>query len=581
VARIAVPGDLAAADELSAGARAIEGSDPDRAIGVYRAALRLLPDDPLTTLRRADLALAAAHCCVATGRFAAAADLLEYWSGLVPAKPDPRAAACAAEYRAALLRAIGQHDEADELLREAIQLLSDGRDARPRARLRLALAASPQASAETADDALLTATGTGVPVLQAHALALRALVQLAEGASGPARRGAEEAVHLLDQLPDNVVAGRLAALGDLGRAELLLEQFEAADRHLTRALVIGSRTGRWVALVSVNLTLGWVRLQTGRFTDAVRYADEARILAESLEATELAAEVATLHAALWSPDGWHGGFLPASIARRLLAATDADAIAHLCGGADLPLVPAYARVGVYQLMAQRSTATSARRWAEQAEHAAIACRLPGGHALALLARAGSEPEPEQGLELARQAAAAAAAAGRLFDAARARVHIVRSLVQLPDAAITSDFAAAMLAVRQCGAPWLRAELDAVIEAEAMDAGPDDADSSVPTLTALTPREQQVAQLVSQGRTNRQIARKLTLSHKTVETHLGRIFNKLNVSSRAEIANLVGRAAAPAPHSTTFGTAPCPYCGAPPDVTQRSMPQLGIPIAGLG
>jgi DNA-binding NarL/FixJ family response regulator len=58
---------------------------------------------------------------------------------------------------------------------------------------------------------------------------------------------------------------------------------------------------------------------------------------------------------------------------------------------------------------------------------------------------------------------------------------------------------------------------------------------------LSQREFEIADLVSQGRTNRQIARQLEVSHKTVETHLGRIFSKLNVSSRAEIASMVGRA----------------------------------------
>ncbi|WP_192583444.1 helix-turn-helix transcriptional regulator [Streptomyces albicerus] len=60
------------------------------------------------------------------------------------------------------------------------------------------------------------------------------------------------------------------------------------------------------------------------------------------------------------------------------------------------------------------------------------------------------------------------------------------------------------------------------------------------LDALSKREMEIAVLVSGGRTNRQIARALVISQKTVETHLGRIFRKLVVSSRAEVAALVGR-----------------------------------------
>jgi DNA-binding CsgD family transcriptional regulator len=60
------------------------------------------------------------------------------------------------------------------------------------------------------------------------------------------------------------------------------------------------------------------------------------------------------------------------------------------------------------------------------------------------------------------------------------------------------------------------------------------------LEGLSRRETEVAQLVSAGRTNQQIARVLELSHKTVETYLGRIFQKLSVQSRAEVAAIVGR-----------------------------------------
>jgi len=57
---------------------------------------------------------------------------------------------------------------------------------------------------------------------------------------------------------------------------------------------------------------------------------------------------------------------------------------------------------------------------------------------------------------------------------------------------------------------------------------------------LTARERQVADLVTAGRTNRQIADELVLSVKTVETHLARIFAKLEVSSRTALAAKVAR-----------------------------------------
>ncbi|MER6874885.1 LuxR C-terminal-related transcriptional regulator, partial [Amycolatopsis sp. NPDC000673] len=55
---------------------------------------------------------------------------------------------------------------------------------------------------------------------------------------------------------------------------------------------------------------------------------------------------------------------------------------------------------------------------------------------------------------------------------------------------------------------------------------------------LTPHELSIAQLAAEGLTNREIGQRLYLSHRTVGTHLHRIFPKLGVSSRAELAGAV-------------------------------------------
>ena len=52
---------------------------------------------------------------------------------------------------------------------------------------------------------------------------------------------------------------------------------------------------------------------------------------------------------------------------------------------------------------------------------------------------------------------------------------------------------------------------------------------------LTPREHDVAGLVAQGLTNRQLAVRLGISERTVENHLDHIFSKLEVSNRAQVA----------------------------------------------
>ena len=54
-------------------------------------------------------------------------------------------------------------------------------------------------------------------------------------------------------------------------------------------------------------------------------------------------------------------------------------------------------------------------------------------------------------------------------------------------------------------------------------------------TVLTRQEQRVALLVSEGATNRETASLLYMSPKTVEVHLTRIYRKLGVRSRTELA----------------------------------------------
>jgi DNA-binding NarL/FixJ family response regulator len=52
---------------------------------------------------------------------------------------------------------------------------------------------------------------------------------------------------------------------------------------------------------------------------------------------------------------------------------------------------------------------------------------------------------------------------------------------------------------------------------------------------LTPRELEVLRLVTQGRTNRDIAAELFISAKTVSVHVSNILAKLGVTTRGEAA----------------------------------------------
>ena len=57
---------------------------------------------------------------------------------------------------------------------------------------------------------------------------------------------------------------------------------------------------------------------------------------------------------------------------------------------------------------------------------------------------------------------------------------------------------------------------------------------------LTPREQDVAQLVAKGLRYKEIAARLSISDHTVKNHMRHIFDKLDISSRVELALLEAR-----------------------------------------
>jgi len=61
---------------------------------------------------------------------------------------------------------------------------------------------------------------------------------------------------------------------------------------------------------------------------------------------------------------------------------------------------------------------------------------------------------------------------------------------------------------------------------------------------LTARERELVSLVAAGHSNKDIARRMSISVKTVKTHLTSIFRKLGLSTRLELAVAVGRSAAP-------------------------------------
>ena len=78
-------------------------------------------------------------------------------------------------------------------------------------------------------------------------------------------------------------------------------------------------------------------------------------------------------------------------------------------------------------------------------------------------------------------------------------------------------------------------LDAFNAAGGEVAAADDED-----LNSLTEREQEVMRLIARGYTYREVGEKLFISVKTVETHVGKVLHKLQLSNRHELAHWAAR-----------------------------------------
>jgi DNA-binding CsgD family transcriptional regulator len=386
----------------------------------------------------------------------------------------------------------------------------------------------------------------------------RLLVVLALAA--PTGRGASVVERLYGLGPD--IESDAGAIRLAGNAAMAVGAFDLAARFLGLSAASLRAQGRLGLLARALALQAWSAAQLADLGAAIPAAAEARRLAHETRQPLIMATADAVQALLAAlrGDEQAAGALAAQAeeislpigASAVLAATQlarglaalgagrpADALAHLRRIHD-PADPAY-HYGV-RCYTVGDLAEAALRGGEVASI---------GRFLQEMETAGQQttsPSLQAGLRYARALVADDASAPRLFDAAlrpgmwpfqRARVqlahgewlhqHRQNAASRAPRRAARETFDALGLV------PWserARQQLRATGETSRPRA-PQARDQ-------LTPQELQIVQLAAEGMSNREIGQRLYLSHRTVSSHLYRVFPKLGITSRAELPGAFGR-----------------------------------------
>ena len=166
-------------------------------------------------------------------------------------------------------------------------------------------------------------------------------------------------------------------------------------------------------------------------------------------------------------------------------------------------------------------------------------RAAAGRAQALVALADGDEAAAVSAALA--AAEDAAGAGALLEAARDLLVAGRALVADDPEPGIGHLTRAFEQATACGALRVQDEARRELRRAGVRIGGGGARAAgTEGLASLSGREREISELVAEGLTNREIGARLFLSEKTIETHLTRVFQKLGVRSRTQVAAAIAR-----------------------------------------
>jgi DNA-binding CsgD family transcriptional regulator/tetratricopeptide (TPR) repeat protein len=558
LAHAAAPGDAESAATLRAAAALVRPQAPAIAADWLVAARRA---DPRLG---ADGQLALAETMVEAGRLEAALAVVDE-AAVADGAADREHRVGLAVAGATVERLLGRHEAGSRRLERVL-------DEAPGSGLLMAhLAISAYelgAAEETAAWAQRARASDADRLVHAAAAAMLAPAHAFAGRADAARAEGDAAVEAVDRASDAELAGAGELLTAVAWGLLAVERFVDVLSVARRSALVIRATGNGPAAIALDVAAISALGLLGRIEEAVAAADEAE------QAARVTGNDQAVQWALWM-HAWallERGDLDAALAAAegsvdLAQRLDDSAlttIARAVLGAVLvargepargrPLLDAYDlepgwrcrwTPPLVEADLALGDASAAAAHADQATALAESTPLAGpraaaGRAQALVALA--RGETARAVELAGAAVADAERVDGALDVARARLIAGRALAASDRDGALLALAAAEQASATAGAARVRDE--ALQEQRRLGrrvGRGGERGRAGGGVGALSPREREVAGLVADGRTNREIAARLFLSEKTIETVLSRVFRKLGVRSRAEVAARVAAA----------------------------------------
>jgi DNA-binding CsgD family transcriptional regulator len=553
----ACSGDAASVAGLDAGAAKTIGSSPQTAADLALRALQLTGPADVAALPRA---VAAAEALTSAGRPAHAAQIVH---GTLAHPVPPHAEARLRSALSSIMNMTGQADEAAAQAQETLSLSDPGNGPRD-----YALTALLQAATELGDEstaglvaaAVLASPGNHASHVVAAARTARAMISWSEGKVTQSLESLREAARDSGLSPDArhcqpllVLCARLIDLRQLSQAASVLDAADSRAPQGSLARIVLSILRCRLHLVGGQLddagAEGEAAIAAAVAVGADAYASAARSLLATIALRRDDLQAAAFHAAsdpvppqsaaaLYAPaETWAAAALVRGASEGPGAVT--GQIREL--GADLPALRR-ALLGDPALAAAMVRAALARGDHAAAETAAATISAleddnPGyqavfaaaAHAHGLLTQDGQclATAAVQHQDPWARASAAEDLAG--LPAGQTGQHqaiedLRRALEGYATAGATADMARVRARLRELGVRCRHWE----------------APSGRPVIGwgSLTGTEQAVSELVAQGLTNLEIARRMYISRHTVAAHLRQAFRKLDIGSRVQLARMV-------------------------------------------